>query len=76
HLSFLHAGMAGFNAIRDYTNYDKRIHHTNMDMDERVSLPSLKEAAIVLAAFAYDAAMLDQKVPLPPAAAAASTGGR
>ncbi|MDE3155452.1 MAG: M20/M25/M40 family metallo-hydrolase [Acidobacteriota bacterium] len=75
HLSFLHDGMAGFNAIRDYRNYDQRIHHTNMDMDERVSLPSLKEAAIVLAAFAYDAAMIDQKIPLPPAAAAAA-GGR
>lgn len=76
HLSFLRAGMAGFNAIRDYANYDQRIHHTNMDMDERVSLPSLKEAAIVLAAFAYDAAMLDQKIPMPPAAATASSGGR
>lgn len=71
HLSFLHAGMAGFNTIRDYTDYDTRIHHTNMDTDERVSEAGLKESAIVLAAFAYDAAMRDGRIPLPPAAQAA-----
>jgi carboxypeptidase Q len=63
HLSFIAAGVPGFNAVQDYTNYDVRTHHTNMDTFERVKLPDLQECAAVMAAFAYQAAMRPEKIP-------------
>ncbi|HKB12505.1 MAG TPA: M20/M25/M40 family metallo-hydrolase [Vicinamibacterales bacterium] len=63
HLSFIDAGVPGFNPIQDYGNYDIRTHHTNMDTPERVNLDNTKEAAVVMATFAYQAANLDRKLP-------------
>ncbi|HJZ73848.1 MAG TPA: M20/M25/M40 family metallo-hydrolase [Vicinamibacterales bacterium] len=63
HLSFIDAGVPGFNPIQDYGSYDVRTHHTNMDTVERVNLDSTKEAAVVMASFAYQAANLDRKLP-------------
>jgi carboxypeptidase Q len=57
HLSFIALGLPGFNTIQDYAEYDTRIHHTNMDTFERVDPEALKQAAVVLATFAYNAAM-------------------
>lgn len=66
HLAFSAAGLPGFNTVQDYTDYDTRTHHTNMDLYERVKPDDLKEAAIVLATFAYQAAMRDEKIPRAP----------
>lgn len=63
HLSFIQVGVPGFNPIQEYTNYDVRIHHTNMDTMERTSPEQVEQAAIIFAAFAYDAAMRDQMIP-------------
>jgi carboxypeptidase Q len=63
HVSFNKVGAPGFNAVQDYDLYDTRIHHTNMDTFERVKEADLKECAIVLAAFAYNAAMREEKIP-------------
>ena len=63
HLSFIDAGVPGFNPIQDYGNYDIRTHHTNMDTAERVNIENTKQAAVVMAAFAYQAANLDRKLP-------------
>ncbi|MEO6877773.1 MAG: M20/M25/M40 family metallo-hydrolase [Gemmatimonadaceae bacterium] len=63
HLSFIAAGVPGFNPVQDYTNYDVRIHHTNMDTMDRMDPESVKEAAVVFAAFAYNAAMRDGLMP-------------
>jgi hypothetical protein len=65
HLSFIAAGVAGFNPIQDYVNYDVRTHHTNMDTAERVNIADVRQAALMMAAFAYDAAMADQRMPRP-----------
>jgi carboxypeptidase Q len=67
HLSFLAAGVPGFNPIQDYVNYDVHTHHTNMDTADRVNIDDIRQAALILAAFAYDAAMADQKMPRPAA---------
>ena len=67
HVSFNRAGVLGFNAVQDYDLYDTRIHHTNMDTFERVKEADLKECAVVLAAFAYNAAMRREKLPTAPA---------
>jgi Iap family predicted aminopeptidase len=66
HLSFIAAGVPGFNPIQEFSNYDVRIHHTNMDTIERMKPDDLKQAAIVFAAFAYDAAMRDEMIPRAP----------
>lgn len=63
HLSFIAEGVPGFNPIQDFTNYDVRIHHTNMDTMERMKPEDIKEAAIVFATFAYRAAMRDEMIP-------------
>jgi len=63
HLSFIDAGVPGFNPIQDYVNYDVRTHHTNMDTDDRLNVADLRQAAIVMATFAYNAANLDRKLP-------------
>jgi hypothetical protein len=63
HLSFIDAGVLGFNPIQDYGNYDIRTHHTNMDTVERVNVDDIRQAAIVMATFAYQAANLDRTLP-------------
>ena len=63
HLSFTALGLPGFNTIQDYAEYDTRMHHTNMDFYERVKTDELKQAAVVLASFAYQAAMRPERFP-------------
>jgi carboxypeptidase Q len=70
HLAFTQVGLPGFTAIKDYSEYDTRTHHTNVDFYERVKEADLKQTAIVLAAFAYNAAMHDGKLPPGPPPAA------
>ncbi len=65
HLSFTAAGVPGFNPIQDYANYDIRTHHTNMDTVERVDVSEIRQAAMAMAWFAYNSAMLEQKIPRP-----------
>jgi hypothetical protein len=62
-VSFIRAGIAGFNPVQDYVDYDTRTHHTNMDTYERVKEQDLKQNAIVLASFAYHAAMRTERLP-------------
>jgi carboxypeptidase Q len=63
HLSFIAEGVPGFNPVQEYAGYDVRIHHTNMDTMERMKPDDVKQAAIIFAAFAYDAAMRDAPIP-------------
>jgi carboxypeptidase Q len=67
HLSFTAVGLPGFNPVQDYTTYDVRTHHTNMDTPERVKPEDLQQAAIVFASFAWQAAQRDAKIPRPQA---------
>jgi carboxypeptidase Q len=63
HLAFTALGLPAFNSLQDYTDYDTRDHHTNMDFAERVRVDDLKQNAIVLATFAYHAASRREKLP-------------
>src|SRR5207248_2590049 len=65
HLSFINAGVPGFNPIQEYVNYDVRTHHTNMDTNDRLQEKDIQQAAIAMAWFAYQAAMADQQIPRP-----------
>jgi carboxypeptidase Q len=63
HLSFNDIGLPGFQFIQDDIDYDIRTWHSNMDVYDRAQEDDLKEAASVMAAFAYNAAMRDEKFP-------------
>ncbi len=65
HLSFIAAGVPGFNPIQDYTEYDVRLHHTNADTSERVNVNDLKQNAVIIASFLYHAAMRPEMIPSP-----------
>jgi len=63
HVSFIRAGVPGFNVIQDYTGYDVREHHTNVDTAERIDEKDLRQNAVVLASFLYHAAMRAEMIP-------------
>jgi hypothetical protein len=63
HVPFNEAGLPGFNVIKDFNAYDERTRHTNVDFPERVSADDLKQSAIVLATFAWRAAMRNERIP-------------
>jgi hypothetical protein len=65
HLSFTALGLPAFNSLQDYVDHDTRTHHTNMDTAERVKIADLKQSAVVLASFAWQAANRDEKIPRP-----------
>jgi hypothetical protein len=65
HLSFIEAGVPGFNPIQEYTDYDVRTHHTNMDTVDRVNVNEIRQAAAAMAWFAYNSAMATDKIPRP-----------
>ena len=63
HVPFNEAGLPGFNVIKDFNAYDERTRHTNADYPERMTDEALKQSAIVMASFAWQAAMADEKIP-------------
>ena len=67
HVPFNEVGLPGFNVIKDFEAYDERTRHTNADFPERMTEDELKESAIFMATFAWQAAMTDEKIPRMPA---------
>ena len=63
HVPFNEAGLPGFNVIKDFNAYDERTRHTNADYPERMTDDALKQSSIVMASFAWQAAMADEKIP-------------
>lgn len=66
HLSFDAIGLPGFQFIQDEIEYDSRTHHSNQDVFDRIQGDDMKQAATIMAAFIYNAAMQDEKVPRKP----------
>ncbi len=66
HLSFDGIGLPGFQFIQDPIEYSTRTHHSNMDVYERIQADDMKWNAAVLAAFAWQAAQRDEKLPRKP----------
>jgi carboxypeptidase Q len=67
HLSFDGIGLPGFQFIQDEIEYDTRTHHSNQDVFDRIQGDDMKQAATIMAAFVYQTAMRDQKLPRKPA---------
>jgi carboxypeptidase Q len=66
HLSFDAVGIPGFQFIQDPIEYETRTHHSNMDVYDRLQPDDLKQAAVIVASFVYDAAMRDKMLPRKP----------
>ena len=63
HQSFDGVGLPGFQFIQDPIEYDTRNHHSNMDQYDHLLPDDLKQIATIVAAFVYDAAQRDAKLP-------------
>jgi hypothetical protein len=63
HLSFDRIGLPGFQFIQDEIEYSTRTHHSNQDNFDRIQAEDMKQAATVMAAFVYQTAMMDEKLP-------------
>jgi hypothetical protein len=63
HQSFDGVGLPGFQFIQDPIEYDTRTHHSNMDVYDHLSEDDLKQIATIVAAFAYNTAQRDEKLP-------------
>jgi len=63
HLSFDEIGLPGFQFIQDEIEYDSRTHHSNQDVFDRIQADDMKQAATIMAAFLYNTAMRDEKLP-------------
>ncbi len=66
HLSFDRIGLPGFQFIQDEIEYDTRTHHSNQDVYDRIQADDMKQAATIMAAFVYQTAMMDEKMPRKP----------
>jgi carboxypeptidase Q len=67
HLAFDAIGLPGFQFIQDEIEYDTRTHHSNQDVFDRIQADDMKQASIIMAAFVYNTAMRDEKLPRKPA---------
>jgi carboxypeptidase Q len=63
HLSFDAIGLPAFQFIQDDIEYDTRTHHTNMDAYDHLQPNDLKQAAVIIASFVYNAAQRNEKLP-------------
>jgi Zn-dependent M28 family amino/carboxypeptidase len=66
HQSFDAVGIPGFQFIQDPVEYETRTHHSNMDVYDRLQPDDMKQMAVIVAAFVYQAAMRDQMFPRKP----------
>ncbi len=66
HQSFDGVGLPGFQFIQDVIEYDARTHHSNQDVYDRIQADDMKQAAAIMAAFVYNTANRDEKLPRKP----------
>ncbi len=76
HQSFDGIGLPGFQFIQDEIEYESRTHHSNQDVFDRIQADDMKQAAVIMAAFVYNAAMMEEKLPRKPAPAASPANVR
>jgi hypothetical protein len=65
-LSFDAVGLNGLDFLQDDLEYETRTWHSNQDNYDRVIPEDVKEAAVIVAAFVYNSAMMDGKLPRKP----------
>ena len=73
HASFLPAGVPAFACMQDRAEY-RKTHHTESDTFEKVYPDEVNQGAKVLAAWAYNVAMLPELLPRDPKKAKSASG--
>jgi carboxypeptidase Q len=63
HVSFEWAGIPGFSFIQDPLDYESKTHHSNMDTYDYLQLDDMKQAAIIVASFVYQASIRADLLP-------------
>ena len=63
HVSFDRIGLPGFQFMQDRLEYNSRTHHSNMDFFDRVQRDDMLQMSVVAAVFAYNTAMLNERLP-------------
>lgn len=66
HISFDRVGLPGFQFVQDPADYSSHTHHTELDTYDHAVPEDLKQAAAVIASFAYHAAMREERLPRKP----------
>jgi hypothetical protein len=63
HLAYDRIGLPGFQFIQDPVAYSTQTHHSNMDNWDHAVADDLKQAATIIASFAWHAAQRDEMLP-------------
>ncbi len=63
HVPFDQIGLPAFQFIQDEIEYSIMTHHSTMDVYDRVIEKDVQQSAVIMAIFAYNAAMRDEKLP-------------
>lgn len=66
HIAFDAVGLPGFQFIQDRLDYFTNVHHSHLDTWDHIQPEDLKQAAAIVASFAYHAAMREEKLPRKP----------
>ncbi|MET0625910.1 MAG: M20/M25/M40 family metallo-hydrolase [Pyrinomonadaceae bacterium] len=66
HVPFDAIGLPGFQFIQDAVEYNTRTHHSTQDTYERIQADDVKQASALMAAFVYQTAVLDERLPRKP----------
>jgi carboxypeptidase Q len=63
HVPFDRIGLPGFQFIQDPLEYWTRTHHSTADVYDRIQADDMKQASTIMAAFLWNAATMNEKVP-------------
>ena len=66
HEPFDDIGLPGFQFIQDQLDYGSRLHHSQLDMLDHAYEKDMKQAAVIMASFIYNAAMREEMLPRKP----------
>lgn len=76
HQSFDAVGLPGFQFIQDTLEYNTRVHHSNMDVYDRVPRGDMMQMSAVVSSLVYHTATREEKIPRKPKPAPRPQGGR
>jgi hypothetical protein len=65
HIPFQSVGLPGFEMLQDPVDYERRTHHTILDVGDYLLEDDLKQASVVMASLVYHLATRDAQVPRP-----------
>lgn len=66
HIPFDAIGLPAFQFIQDPIDYWTKTHHSTDDVYDRAVIEDLKQNAVIMAAFLYQAAMMEERFPRKP----------